>query len=51
MDKERLIGIDESGYSEVNKDKAMEDQFNNGGLNKQGGNIFISKKDKKKEDK
>lgn len=51
MDRERLVGVDESGYSEENKDKAMEDQFNNGSLNKQGGNIFVSKRDKKKEEK
>jgi hypothetical protein len=49
MDRERLIEADISGYSEEKKDRAMEDQFNSGNQNKMSGNIFVSKKDKKKD--
>lgn len=50
MEKEREVGVDLNGYSEEGKDRAMEDKFNSGVLNKTSGNIFWNKRDKKKEE-
>lgn len=50
MDKERLTEADISGYSEAGKDRAMEDKFNSGNVNKTSGNIFWIKRDKKKDE-